>query len=421
MIEPFVKKNWDKKSPLLLGCSGGPDSKALLYLLLQSKVKNLHVAHVDHGWRKESSQEAKSLQEEVEGLGLVFHVKKLSPAVKNKEAAAREERLEFFRSLFALFPYQALLLAHQEEDLAENALKRVLEGAHLPFLAGMKKVSQIEGLPVWRPLLDIQKEKILDFLHKEKIGYFLDATNKDPIYLRARIREKILPDLSRQFGKGIVENLKVLAKRGSELQEYLDRKIEKIPSLKGPWGEAIDLSGIERVEARYLMQKKTKGLSRHLLERLLDSVEGKKANVSIRPHIFSHQGWVFLLNEAIPKFVDQEELALGSFTLGSWHIEIAPFPPKEGPNPPFPDWKDVWAGKFSLVLPKGVYALKKLAPGEGKKVKKLWSEKKIFSFLRENVPVLKEKRGAFYEFLSGRGRKISDQGLRLNFKHLNFK
>ena len=109
-VKDFLATHWEGQSPLLLGYSGGPDSKALLYLVREIEGIDLHVAHVDHGWRKESAEEAALLEEEIKSLGHVFHTTKLHMAAKNKEAIAREERMAFFLSLFKRYPFQALLL-----------------------------------------------------------------------------------------------------------------------------------------------------------------------------------------------------------------------------------------------------------------------------------------------------------------------
>src|SRR5689334_18767742 len=92
-IQNFLLSNWDQKSPLLLGYSGGPDSKALLYLLLQLGVRP-HLAHVDHGWREESALQARELGLEAESLGLPFHTIRGEP--DRRESKAREQRLLFF-------------------------------------------------------------------------------------------------------------------------------------------------------------------------------------------------------------------------------------------------------------------------------------------------------------------------------------
>jgi tRNA(Ile)-lysidine synthase len=216
----------------LLGYSGGPDSKALLYALLECDVKP-HLAHVDHGWREESEEEAEMLRKEAVELGCPFFSVRLNN-VEKSEDAARRARLSYFFSHFA--PYEALLLAHQADDLAETVLKRILEGAHLPNLGGMQPVSSQHELTIWRPLLYVRRSEIIEFLEERGLHPLLDSSNLDTAYLRARMRLEIFPFLNEKFGKETTENLALLSERATELKDYLDRQIASVPIHKGPWG-----------------------------------------------------------------------------------------------------------------------------------------------------------------------------------------
>lgn len=279
-VQEFLQAHYDGQSPLLLGYSGGPDSKTLLYALLACGVKNLHLAHVDHGWRETSAREAENLQKEADHLQCPFHSIRLIPSQKgNKENAAREERLSFFHSLFHRFSFQALLLAHQAGDLAETVLKRIFEGAHLPFIGGMDGVGSHQGMPIWRPFLNLERIKIVEFLKERNLEPIFDATNFDPVYLRARMRSEIFPFLNQTFGKKIEANLNLLSHRCSELRDYLDRKIEPVfrQIEKASWGFRVDTCGMERIERRHLIQKLARtehfSLPRTILEPLLDALE----------------------------------------------------------------------------------------------------------------------------------------------------
>ncbi len=280
-VKDFIHAHWDKKSPLLLGFSGGPDSKALLHCLLDAGVTPLHLAHVDHGWREESGEEALQLAREADALGLPFHSIRLSERVeRNLEDHARKARFAFFRELFQQMPFQALLLAHHRDDVAETALKRLLEGAHLPQLSGLIPRASIDGLPIWRPLLTIRKEALLQELERRSTTFLTDRTNDDPKFLRTRLRQGILPALAATFGKEVSENLAQLSERALELREYLERRVEVC------WEEGKEkgvfdthLLAAERLEVRYLVQKAVSGmkmtLTRCVLESLVDTLLNK--------------------------------------------------------------------------------------------------------------------------------------------------
>lgn len=250
----------------MLGYSGGPDSKALLYALKKTEVP-LHVAHVDHGWRKESGEEADALEQEVAELGLPFYRTRLEGC--DTEETARAGRLQFFAGLFQATPFQALLLAHQADDWAETALKRVLEGAHLPFLGGMDEVGHLYGMPIWRPFLKISKQALELYLQKLGLTALQDPTNADPAYLRSRMRVEIFPFLERSLGKRVVGNLRLLAERAAELKKFLDKRVE---------GKELDELE-ERIERRHLLQSQAKEqgivLRRDRLEAILDAMDSK--------------------------------------------------------------------------------------------------------------------------------------------------
>lgn len=267
----FIDQNWDRTSPLLLGYSGGPDSKALLHLLLDAGVNTLHLAHLDHGWREESREEAASLALEAKELGLFFHSKRLDNVpTKNLEDHGRKERLIFFRSLFKKYPFQALLLGSHGDDLAETSLKRIFEGAHLPFLEGFSSKTMYEEMPIWRPLASARKNELLTYLKRKKLTALFDKTNEDLRFLRARLRGELIPFITETFGKEITDNLIQLSARAGELKEYLGRKTEKVIR------EGTPLSQLERIEARFAIQQMAQAekvsISRDLLEQLLDAV-----------------------------------------------------------------------------------------------------------------------------------------------------
>lgn len=297
----FLNTHWDRKKPLLLGYSGGPDSKALLYSLLECDVVP-HLAHVDHGWREESRDEAQLLSEEAAKLGCPFFSIRLELKEK-KEDEARQARLAFFATLFP--QYEALLLAHQADDLAETVLKRILEGAHLAHLSGMQSVSSQYGMTIWRPLLPIRKNEIVQFLAERRLQPIIDPSNFDPVYLRSRMRGEIFPFLNECFGKETTENLVLLSQRAQELKGYLDRQIERVVIQKGPWGVFAYLNGLETVEQRHLLQKigreESLVLSRDVLETLLKWVNGGQKSKSLvvkTKKILVDEGrvWFFSLN-----------------------------------------------------------------------------------------------------------------------------
>ncbi|MBS0647767.1 MAG: tRNA lysidine(34) synthetase TilS [Verrucomicrobia bacterium] len=232
-VKDFITRHHIPGKPLLVGFSGGPDSLALLHLLLECRLffdLDLHVAHVDHGWRPESSEQANRLKEDIENLKLPFYLRRLEN-IPMKEDAAREARLTFFQELYQELGCQALVLGHQGDDQSETVLKRILEGASLMTLKGMASVSPYEGMQLWRPLLGLEKKALQEWLARRELKALDDPTNLDPRYLRARMRTQILPELKEHFGKEVSENLRRLGASAEELSDYLARQLEKYEAL----------------------------------------------------------------------------------------------------------------------------------------------------------------------------------------------
>ncbi len=177
-VRKFLETRLLPAKPVLLGYSGGPDSKALLYLLMECRrffALDLHLVHVDHGWREESGEEALEIQAEADRLGLPLYRKRLeegdfSPG--NLEEQGRNHRLQFFSKLYNELNCQALVLGHHACDQAEVVLKRVFEGASLFHLGGLVSDSQLCGMRIWRRAAHPPQERGLRLACAKKLGVF---------------------------------------------------------------------------------------------------------------------------------------------------------------------------------------------------------------------------------------------------------
>jgi len=293
-VKGFLSKYYLPGKPLLLGLSGGSDSLALYHLLLECQVEDLHAVHIDHGWRKESSEEGAWLQRQVKGP---FHLVRLEGGCRGEETA-RQDRYAAFGKLYQQLGAQALLLGHQADDQSETVLKRVLEGAHLLALGGIHPVSQRWGMTIWRPLLMFPKHQIRLWLEKKGVTPLEDPSNADPQFLRARMRRDIFPDLAKQFGKEIGDNLCRLGASAQELKEYLDKKMEPYfqKVVRTDEGVTIDCNPFfpfERVEVKAFLKKLADQekifLSHAALESLYSLLEKNTPRAKIDKNITLHR------------------------------------------------------------------------------------------------------------------------------------
>lgn len=296
-VRNFLAHRLSPGRPLLVGYSGGPDSQALFHLLLACRrffSLELHLAHVDHGWREESAAQAEQLRLSAQEKGVHWHLKTLSRSdfeEGNLEEQGRKHRLSFFLSLYQKFDCQALLLGHQGEDLAEGVLKRIFEGAHLSALGGLSEDSHLEEMRIWRPLLSAGKKEILAWLEERGIPSIDDPTNRSPQFLRGRMRQEMLPFLRESFGKEISSNLCSLGRQSHELKEYFSQLNRPFLASLLEWRESavLDLSShlpMASLQLKFLIkellfaQKIT--VSRQILEGVVSALQAGEKGKEFR-------------------------------------------------------------------------------------------------------------------------------------------
>ncbi len=410
-VKEFLNERWSPGRPVLLGFSGGPDSLALLHLLLECVsdfALDLHLAHIDHGWREGSAQEAERLAEYARKLGLPFHLHRLEDqSPENLEAKGREARLKFFSEVYAKIDAQALLLAHQSDDLAETILKKVLEGSHLLALHGMRASGVLEGMQVWRPLLSLEKRQLEAWLAKRGLVAIEDATNHDPRFLRGRMRTEILPQLAQSFGKEISANLIRLGTTLGELAAEIETEVQPLFEnvQRGPLGAYLEVpSHLSRLKRDLLVKKflNHEGvlLSHESYDALLDLLEQGAANRS-----FLYKEKKVIVDRGI-LFVPIPGLSWTDWEYGYELLSSTP--------PPTSSWRDLWQGRGAVALPEGSFEFlspegKHLFPG-GSSIKDWWQEHYIPAFMRALVPVVAIDGRVVHEFLTGR---------KINFPHCN--
>jgi tRNA(Ile)-lysidine synthase len=188
-----------KKRRLLLSCSAGGDSMALLDLCACAAVErswSLAIIHIDHGQRAESCGEAEFVTQQAGGRGLEFFIRRLSPQGRLSEDAMRQERLRIWREVAAEWEADAILVAHQADDQAETILMRLLSGCGPTGLTGILPVQSQNGIAIVRPLLSMRRSALRQYLRERDLCWHDDASNNDPNYKRNWIRHIILPQIT---------------------------------------------------------------------------------------------------------------------------------------------------------------------------------------------------------------------------------
>lgn len=440
ILEKFLLSHYiNDANPLLLALSGGPDSLCLFYCLLAYRKKHgcaFHIAHVDHAWRPESRAEADELARLAKEYEVPFHLKRLDPADfhGNLEDYCRQARYQYFNELCLEFSFQAVLVGHHKDDLAETVLKRVLEGAHWSNLSGPQEESYFGQMRIWRPFLPLTKSDLKRWLKDKGKEPFEDPTNENPKFLRCRLRNSILPLLSEEFGKQVQAPLVQLGMEASELTFYFDEKIGPYlqRSIKGPFGVYINLMNdlpSSHLEVKYLIRKlcEKEGytLSRDAIEQAASFLEIGAANKLLengQTKLWVDRKRLFFTQKKAAPFEKEISLSPGGWNVGEWEIKIEEV---RGGVSHHCDWETGWKGVFSGWVPFGSY---KLALPEANasfrdrnlSISKWWNSHKIPAFLRSFVPVIWADNTIFYEFLTGKINNscpLKDGGLHIQMKY----
>lgn len=223
-------------STIVVGLSGGPDSVFLLhylYGLSQELNLTLIAAHLDHGWRAESAQEAFFCKQVAEHYKVAFITKNLKDSNADfkyngsKEELGRKARRAFFEQVAQEHNAHAIALAHHADDQMETFFLRLIRGASLAGLACMKAK---DGLYI-RPLLSIFKNEILRYLQEHKIPYVIDQSNQSDEYLRNRIRKSVIPALKacdERFDKNFANTHAKLIETEEFLKELCAAQLQAI-------------------------------------------------------------------------------------------------------------------------------------------------------------------------------------------------
>ena len=184
---------------LVIATSGGADSTALLDLLYRLPDYNLHLiaAHLNHSLRgDESDADEEFCRSLASRYAIPFEsrridVRKLASENQlNLEDAGRRARIRFLDEISMKHGATAVVLAHHADDQAETLLMRLLRGSGMTGLSGMA-FRNARGYV--RPLLDISRAEIVQYLRGLGLEWREDASNSDTIYLRNRIRHELLP------------------------------------------------------------------------------------------------------------------------------------------------------------------------------------------------------------------------------------
>lgn len=288
---------------LVVGCSGGGDSIALVDVLRRLCPQlRLTLVHCDHGARPESASDASFVAAFAASLDLQCHIVDAAlPAswTGSREAGWRDLRRAAFRAAMRETGADAVALGHTADDQAETVLLNLARGSGLRGLAAMQARVDHDGLVVVRPLLGMRRSELREYAMSRGLEWRQDASNDDVAFSRNRIRATVVPQLE-AIAPGVVGNIARLASIVREHESYLEAEAEAARSQLEleedfPGGVALcgpRLADLPRALAMAVLRQAfgavrghVRGMSKEHFDVVLDEVVGGRHGAADIPGI----------------------------------------------------------------------------------------------------------------------------------------
>ena len=218
---------------IVIACSGGADSLALVDILLQLKAEyklTLVVAHLDHMLRGQAAvHDANFVKEFCLAKGIECYLQQTNVNAYAKqyglscEEAARIVRYEFLRKVAKTLGGAKIATGHHKDDQAETVLLHLFRGAGSAGIAGIRPVNR----DIIRPLLSVTRREIEMYCERNALSPRIDQTNFEECYTRNRIRLSLLPQIRADFNPSITEALCKTAELVGDEHDYIRECAQK--------------------------------------------------------------------------------------------------------------------------------------------------------------------------------------------------
>lgn len=394
-----------------MALSGGPDSTALLHLLLDvadSLQLKLVAAHFDHGLRPESAREAAVVRNYARSLDILSHVGRPSSPLRTTQADLRAARYRWLEEVRRAEGADRVALGHHADDQAETVLFHIMRGSDLKGLTGMPAR---RGALV-RPLMPFRRASIMSYLRARDIPWTDDPSNSDRRWVRARIRTDVIPGLE-CAGEDVVTRLLALSDAASRAEALLERAALELLERAAVADSASDRSGswiqlerdvllrahpelrarVLRAVAQSLSTDLTAGGTRVGVEFMSEGRSGGRVDVGRGLAVSRSYDRIVLSpigrpEPARPLIVPCEDAGGGTLRIGgrSWGVRWRSVHPGQRAR-----------GRIAVAVPRGHYPLRlrEWWPGDRirltggtRKLKKLFNDRRVPVGERHRVPVL---------------------------------
>ena len=228
----------------LLAFSGGGDSTALFFLLLEHNIP-FDIAHVNYQTRAQSNDEEAYAKTLADTYTKQLFTLTCKLEESNFEHLAREERYAFFTHVIHENGYQTLLTAHHLGDQLEWFLMQLTRGAGLVEMLGMQEVEEREHYTIVRPLLHISKQTLQNYLQQRNIIYFNDESNNSLKHIRNQFRHHYANPLLEAYEAGIAKSFAYLQEDKKRLLPHVATRIHDLFIIPK---ESDDLMNIRQID-----------------------------------------------------------------------------------------------------------------------------------------------------------------------------
>lgn len=316
----------DKNDNVLLAVSGGPDSVALALAMLRLRKTHaltLGVAHLNHLLRgKASLADEAFVTAFARQFNLPLYCEQIDVSAYAKkhrlsiETAGRDVRYDFFDRLSNCHGYHKIATGHTKDDNAELVLMNLIRGSGPRGLSGIPPVRECR---IIRPLINVSKGQILEFLAEQNQAFQVDDSNTDPVYLRNRIRSRLMPLLYSEYNPEIINALDRLSHILRQEEEVLENETQKqfnrcrmnpeetsSLSLSIPLMSALHPAILNRV-IRQAVKKIKKNLNRISFGHIKDIIafcrhasSGSSLDLPGKIRIYKHKEQLIIKKETIP-------------------------------------------------------------------------------------------------------------------------
>ena len=234
-MNDFCIKNKIYKNGAIISLSGGVDSMVITAILLKlAKIHKFDIfaCSLNYNLRDEQRQELEFIEQYCYQNNIYIYTRNVKGYSRKKddsgprtefEEESRKVRFDMYKEIIKEYGCTGVFVGHHKDDIIENIFTNSMKGGNLLDLEVMKEISNIQGVNIYRPLLEYHKDKIYELSHKHNIPYFLDTTPKWS--RRGKMRNEIFPLFDNVFSISWRVKLKDLGEQSNQWGNYINEYV----------------------------------------------------------------------------------------------------------------------------------------------------------------------------------------------------